>query len=502
MTAPETLAPADGKPSRGEPGPRILVADDSAVVRKVIGKLLRTKGYRVTTVDSGEAAFEQAFEEPFDVIVTDVIMGAVSGIQLCRLLRSDPSTAPIPVVLLTAAYDPRSRFWGAHSGADACIAKESMAQELLPTVERLLTQSRHRTEGASAPTAASRRVKPLELLSQVFDQLLFDAVVGAQARRLLTPGDNRNTFGEKLTTLCAEITDFAYLTLRLQGETPDDNSYHLFARGPWPAETNKVALSSLGLGDVAPKEITVLRAPESTDSGQVPIQSGEMTFFPIEAQERSLGELCVFGGHKRLGAADRATLEVLCKELALIATALLLMERSERLAATDSLTSLPNRGRCNEALQNEVERARRYGVPFCVALIDIDRFKSINDEFGHAAGDDALRDAASILRNQARNTDFVGRWGGEEFIAIMPGTRIGGAKVAADRLRGALEKGAQRPDGQSITISVGVAQFDGAESAEVLIDRVDRALYAAKDQGRNRVVVDDKVPGDSHPSPG
>ena len=103
-----------------------LVVDDSALVRKVVAKLLANQGLRVETAESGEAAFRMILESSFDVVITDVIMGALSGMQLCRLIRSTPELEHIPVILLTAAYDPRSRFWGTHAGADATIAKETM----------------------------------------------------------------------------------------------------------------------------------------------------------------------------------------------------------------------------------------------------------------------------------------------------------------------------------------------------------------------------------------
>ena len=115
---------------------RVLVCDDSPVIRRLLRILLEKQGYDVEAVESGEEAFTQALQQRFGLIVSDVQMGQLSGVQLCRLLRRDPMTRAIPFVLLTASDDPRSRFWGRHAGADAYIAKESMNEDLMPAVER------------------------------------------------------------------------------------------------------------------------------------------------------------------------------------------------------------------------------------------------------------------------------------------------------------------------------------------------------------------------------
>ena len=124
-----------------ESPPLILVVDDSPTFRRAIGSMLSKAGYRVETASSGEEAFERGFKERYAAVVSDITMGALSGVQLCRLFRSDPATKDMPVVLLTAADDPRSRFWGRNAGAAAYVAKERARQDLVPEVERVLRQS-------------------------------------------------------------------------------------------------------------------------------------------------------------------------------------------------------------------------------------------------------------------------------------------------------------------------------------------------------------------------
>lgn len=165
-------------------------------------------------------------------------------------------------------------------------------------------------------------------------------------------------------------------------------------------------------------------------------------------------------------------------------------EYAELLARTDALTGLANRRAFDEAAEQEVQRALRYNTPLALVLTDIDRFKTINDRFGHHVGDQVLQHFARILSDSVRNIDMVGRWGGEEFAILMPGTDLEEAARAAERMRLAVQD-AVPPLGDPdclYTASFGVAAFR-AETPTIasLLGRADAALYRAKDLGRNRV---------------
>lgn len=165
----------------------------------------------------------------------------------------------------------------------------------------------------------------------------------------------------------------------------------------------------------------------------------------------------------------------------------------EARAVTDSLTSLPNRRAFDEAFARELARVQRQQHPLSLLLLDIDHFKRFNDTHGHLAGDLVLKEVASTIRRSVREADYPARFGGEEFTVVLPFTDLGGATVAAERIRSAVERlDVQWQDQRlSVTISIGVATarapIDG-ESAARTIEEADGALYRAKDQGRNRVV--------------
>ena len=164
----------------------------------------------------------------------------------------------------------------------------------------------------------------------------------------------------------------------------------------------------------------------------------------------------------------------------------------EKLAALDSLTELANRRCFFEHATTEVVRAQRYGHPLALQMLDIDHFKAINDCYGHAAGDSVLQQLASVLRSNLRHNDMAARIGGEEFVVLLPETRLEDAALHAERLRHAVEeiKLPFSQEMQGITVSIGVASLGTGElSAEPMLTRADNALYRAKTEGRNRVEV-------------
>jgi diguanylate cyclase (GGDEF)-like protein len=171
-------------------------------------------------------------------------------------------------------------------------------------------------------------------------------------------------------------------------------------------------------------------------------------------------------------------------------------EALEHLASTDALTGLANRRRFMERLREELSLSNRYERPLSLLMLDLDRFKSINDTFGHSTGDEVLRSVSNIIHRRARETDVVGRIGGEEFAVLLPSTTLAGAMEVAESIRTRVAQ-ADPASTHGVTLSGGVAQHYGRRPAQdgesSLLIRADRALYRAKDLGRNRIEVS---PGD------
>lgn len=262
-----------------------------------------------------------------------------------------------------------------------------------------------------------------------------------------------------------------------------------------------MTLTALGLAMVIARLVhssISRRIVELTRSAEA-LRQGDMSARAQVAGEDEIGALAVSFNHMADRITDLVgnleakvgarTAELTAARDELQAAVAALDEKNqtlEVLSRTDRLTGIGNRRRLEEALQAEVLRARRYAKPFSVIMADVDRFKSVNDIFGHQAGDRVLAEVAAMLDKGARETDVVGRWGGEEFLLLCPETSLGVGAALAERLR---QNFAEHifPEVGQITVSFGLTCFQTDDSAQTLLLRADEALYKAKESGRNRV---------------
>jgi len=191
---------------------------------------------------------------------------------------------------------------------------------------------------------------------------------------------------------------------------------------------------------------------------------------------------------------------VLYEELSKLNSQMLTMQRElekknaelQRLAYYDTLTGLLNRRAILEKLDEWLRHTRRYHGRLAVAMLDIDHFKLVNDSYGHRVGDRVLADMAGIMRRSVRTTDSVGRYGGEEFLIMLPNTDAAGAAIMAERVRAGIAGCPMHDaDGSDFpaTVSLGVAECCDGDDEDLVVGRADSALYRAKDSGRNCVVV-------------
>ncbi len=213
---------------------------------------------------------------------------------------------------------------------------------------------------------------------------------------------------------------------------------------------------------------------------------------PLVSGDRILGAFVVGSSEPGVFSMDRRNmLSVIANQIAAALDNAFMYEKLEEMATTDGLTGLTIRRTLMERFSEMLERARRMGRPLSVLITDIDKFKSVNDTYGHQVGDEVIRKVARVLKSQARSIDLVGRYGGEEFVAVLEDTDGQGARNFAERVRQEVEKlvfdSEQGPFHSSI--SIGIATFPAHGSTETeLIECADRALYHAKRTGRNRTI--------------
>lgn len=474
--------------------PLILVADDSPVVLRMIEGLLSEAGFGVATARDGIEALEKAHALPVRLVILDVTMPRLNGYQACRLLKAEPATRHLPVIILTSRDQAGDRFWGLETGADYYLTKDSEPRRLADLVRNVLAAEPPRPSPPAAAPVAS-----LDLISRVnelLDRKLYEATLLSEIGRV---GRDLGHFDQCFTSVMSLVARAADFSLGGLAFVEDDELEVLLAVQR-PVSTELV--------EAAKRRLLELVAAERRGQGFARVQArlfrpstlggpeeGSLTGFvavPVRTERRLSGVLALAGKSvARLGPENQPFLEKVANQALIVTENARLVERLRTLSIRDSLTGLYNHRHSMEALQRESERVRRYAGRVGVLMVDVDHFKRINDELGHPAGDSVLREIASRLRDGLRGVDVLGRYGGEEFVAILPETGLEDARHTAERLRHAVGARPVRVGEAevAVTISVGCASQPGpgVDSPSELVAAADSALYRAKQNGRNRV---------------
>ncbi len=450
---------------------RILVVDDVPANVKLLEARLSAEYFDVVTASCGTEALAICERGECDIVLLDVMMPDMDGFEVCRRLKANPVTHFVPVVMVTALDSPADRVRGLEAGADDFLTKPVSDIVLIARV-RSLTRLKMMTD-----ELRMRAITSLEIGIQRPER---DAVAdqGKGGRILLV--DDRPSSYERLAPLLATEHHVDVET------NPADALFHA-------AEGNyDLLIVSLSLDNFDGLRLcSQARSLERT------------RHMPILAISDADNNVRLLRGLE-IGVNDYLLRPVDKNELLARARTQIRKRRytdqlrdnvqnSIEAAITDALTGLYNRRYMESHLATLAEQASARAKPLALMMIDIDYFKSINDGYGHDAGDDVLREFAVRIRKSIRGIDLACRYGGEEFVVVMPETDLGVAGMVAERIRRAIasnpfsvNSGNSRLD---VTISIGLATLDtkGELIADVL-KRADQALYRAKRDGRNRVV--------------
>lgn len=473
----------------------VFVADDNPSILLGLDRALKARGYDVRTAANGLAVLRAMQEYPRapDLVLLDVMMPEMNGIEVLRTMRRDDRWADVPVVLITATNDGALPVSALRDGAVDFLTKPFRLDELLARVDAHVTRNR---ELRRAREQARIRLQAIDLIRElnrvVSADEMFHLVTartaevlgvarcsvlvverGARVARVAASSESQFTDG-----LLLELDHYPEIRHALETARPvvvrDVSASPLFdgVREEW-ARREAPALRSLIVVPFPVNEsLTGVFVERSTmDEPELGDEAVELAERVVEAIVQACGRVQVF--------------ERLMQQ----------RQHLHDLAHTDQLTGVATRRAVEEYLRTQLQVARERGEELSVVVLDLDRFKIINDTFGHPAGDAVLRALGSWLRSESslRTHDRAGRYGGDEFVVVLPGTGPEGARRFAERAR---TEFAQIPfafGGRSVraSLSAGVASWPDAQAATVdeLIACADAALYTAKQQGRDRVCL-------------
>ncbi len=458
---------------------RILVIDDIAANRRLLEAKLSREFYVVETAASGREALTLVARTPPDLVLLDVMMPEMSGYEVCRKLKADPQTAHIPVIMITALSEPADKIRALQVGADDFLAKPPN------------------------DIALFARVRSLTRLKMLMDEVQFHRQsIGEMAAPGLT--NDESHLAESGGADILLIADDDAFVSQVQDILAADH-HRLQAIGnradaeAWVDRVGAELVLVTAQADTHPALHLCARLKAGPTTRHVPIlmitldEDGE-----TNARALDLGVQDYIT--RPLERAElRARVRTLIRRHRYTQSLRSLHEKTVSMAMKDALTGLYNRRYLEGRMTPLLEERQQGGCPFSLMVFDLDHFKRVNDTHGHAVGDDVLRALAGRVSGCLRDHDVLARFGGEEFIVLLPETGLDVAVRVAERVRKTVETAPMAVGGSEggsaaslipVTISIGVTEALTRDRTSVeLIERADKALYDAKKAGRNCVVA-------------
>jgi two-component system, cell cycle response regulator len=451
---------------------RILVVDDIPANVKLLEARLLAEYFDVLTAADGHEALAICDCNQVDLILLDIMMPGIDGFEVCERLKANPKTAHIPVVMVTALDQPADRVRGLKVGADDFLTKPVNDLQLISRVKSLLRLKTLSDElRMRAETAHTMGLDELMRAGDGrYDEagqiLLVDSRANSQERiiRALKPVADVVAISDPQAALF-EAAESAFELVIVNANFDDYDPLRLCSQ-----------FRSLERTRFLPILIITEQGSDEMVIRALDLGVNDYIVRPVDPNElvaRSLTQIRRKRYNDRLRASVKQTIE---------------------LAVTDPLTGLNNRRYLDNHLNVLFNRSMARGRPLSVLITDIDRFKHVNDTYGHDGGDQVLKEFANRVRSTVRGADLACRYGGEEFVVVMPDTSPEVAAAVAERLRAAIESTPflLRSSGEtlSITASFGISsRIASVITPDQLMKQADLALYEAKNTGRNRVVA-------------
>ena len=447
---------------------RILVVDDLETNIKLLEVKLTNQYYEVFTARNGLEALEVLEREKIDIILLDVMMPQMDGFETCRRIKANPKTAYIPVIMVTALSDVENRVNGLNAGADDFITK--------PIVD----------------VALLARIRSYDRLKSLIDEIRDKGEDGVQF--IENRNDSNLITGATILLLDDDIAQCNFIKntlneaniievdLKKNIDTYLNANIDLVIVSTQLINIDGLRICVKILNNKITRNIPIIALIEEADSDII-----------VKALDLGVSDYIISPLNKE-EVRVRVKTQISRKNFQDALKNNLL--NNITLAKIDSLTGLYNRYYFNTKAKEFYNLATTSDTPLSLIMIDLDYFKQVNDNYGHLVGDELLKQVSLRLKKSIRGDDILARFGGEEFIFLLPNTNLNQAYIIAERIRQNIEATPYKIQLEINplinTVSLGVSTLKKGDTIEDLINRADKALYIAKQQGRNKVVKEEE----------
>ncbi|QOD38397.1 PleD family two-component system response regulator [Candidatus Wolbachia massiliensis] len=451
---------------------KILVVDDVSSNVKLLEARLKAEYYTVIVAHDGEEAMDLVAKQQPDIILLDIMMPKMNGFEVCKKLKNDPLTTHIPIIMVTALHDTHDKVQGINAGADDFLTK--------PIDE----------------TALSARIKSLTRLKMVIDELRLRGETNAEIGGVSGMDYSNQIFDANILVIDEDVFQAEQIynvlkqrfrSIKILNDPIEalkvgiEGNYNLIISDMQFSKTDGLRLCSEFRSKVETRYTPILILSEDYDRSNLvkALDVGANDYLTVPLDESEL--------------IARVNLQVKRKRYQ-DALRMNLFNNAE-MSVKDPLTNCYNRRYFDAHLKNIVKDSVEKDRRLSLMILDIDYFKKVNDDFGHSAGDELLKQIQKRISENIRVTDLLARFGGEEFVVVMPDTNVLDAFAVAERIREiiAIEPFTllDKSITHSVTVSIGIAEMQKSDLDNIkkFIIRADRYLYKAKNSGRNRVVT-------------
>ncbi len=468
---------------------KIIVVDDEPIITETLGMSLQEEDWQIFSANHGEEAIKLAKKVSPDVAIIDLKLPDISGLEIARAIKD--MDADVCVIIITAHAKMETAISALVEGAYDYITKPFDITHVKSVVQKGLQKRALALKNKELIEKLKREKRRVEAILEI--SKMFNVIVSLE-----------------------DLVDFSVVKVSQMLEAQrgslmllDKDSKELFICGAYGLEEKIIKETKLKIGESIAGRVVETGEPlcvmdiendlRLLRKNQSFYETKSFISIPIKQEKEIIGVFNFSNKEPFFSEEDVAFVSIVAHQTAIAIEKIRLYDKVTKLAVTDELTGLFNRRYFMKQLKEEIKRNQRYHHSLSLIMFDVDDFKKFNDNYSHLVGDAVLKKIARILAENVRNVDIVSRYGGEEFIIVLPETDIKEATRVAEKIRKSAEEslfgrkflGKNQGGGaksiKKLTVSGGVATYQLREGTEMFIKRVDSALYQAKKTGKNKI---------------